>query len=60
MQNIKVLNSSCFTLLCRIKNDGNTRSGSPIEEKNNVKNKAETAEKLKNFENAIKNGTSKE
>ena len=46
-----------------MKNDRDTRSTSPIEEKKNVKNIEETTttnKKLKNFENAIKNGTSKE
>ena len=47
---------SCF----RMKNDRDTRSTSPLEEKKNVKNTEDTNKKLKNFQNAIKIGTSKE
>ena len=47
---------SCF----RMKNDRDTRSTSPLEEKKNVKNTEDTNKKLKNFQNAIKIGPSKE
>ena len=47
---------SCF----RMKNDRDTRSTSPLEENKNVKNTEDTNKKLKNFQNAIKIGPSKE